>query len=46
VLAAGGIASRRDLDGLAERGVASAIVGMALYTGAIDSRLLAEEYQE
>jgi phosphoribosylformimino-5-aminoimidazole carboxamide ribotide isomerase len=46
VLAAGGIASRNDLDALAERGVASAIVGMALYMGAIDPHLLAEEYQE
>jgi phosphoribosylformimino-5-aminoimidazole carboxamide ribotide isomerase len=46
VFAAGGIASRVDLDALSECGVAAAIVGMALYTGAIDPRLLAEEYQE
>jgi phosphoribosylformimino-5-aminoimidazole carboxamide ribotide isomerase len=46
VLAAGGIASRSDLDALSDCGVAAAIVGMALYTGAIDPRLLAEEYQE
>ena len=46
VLASGGIASRRDLDALAECGVAAAIVGMALYTGALDPRLLAEEYHE
>lgn len=46
VLAAGGIANRGDLDALAERGVTAAVIGMALYTGAIDPRLLAEEYQE
>jgi phosphoribosylformimino-5-aminoimidazole carboxamide ribotide isomerase len=46
VLASGGIASRRDLDALADCGVAAAIVGMALYTGALDPRLLAEEYHE
>lgn len=46
VFAAGGIASRTDLDALADCGVTAAIVGMALYTGAIDPRVLAEEYQE
>jgi len=46
VMASGGIASRGDLDALAECGVAAAIVGMALYTGALDPRLLAEEYHE
>jgi phosphoribosylformimino-5-aminoimidazole carboxamide ribotide isomerase len=46
VYASGGVASRRDLDELADRGVAGAIVGMALYTGVLDPRLLAEEYGE
>jgi phosphoribosylformimino-5-aminoimidazole carboxamide ribotide isomerase len=44
VLASGGIASRRDLDDLADVGVAGAIIGMALYTGALDPHLVAEEY--
>jgi phosphoribosylformimino-5-aminoimidazole carboxamide ribotide isomerase len=42
--AAGGISSRRDLDELAECGVAGAVVGTALYTGAVDPRLIADEY--
>lgn len=46
VYASGGVASRRDLDELADRGVAGAIVGMALYTGLLEPRLLAEEYSE
>lgn len=45
VFAAGGISGRRDLDALAECGVTAAIIGMALYTGALDPRMLAEEYQ-
>jgi phosphoribosylformimino-5-aminoimidazole carboxamide ribotide isomerase len=44
VLASGGIASRRDLDNLADHGVAGAIIGMALYTGALEPRIIAEEY--
>ncbi|HEX6537234.1 MAG TPA: 1-(5-phosphoribosyl)-5-[(5-phosphoribosylamino)methylideneamino]imidazole-4-carboxamide isomerase [Gemmatimonadaceae bacterium] len=46
VIASGGIASVRDLRELDERGVAGAVVGMALYTGAIDARYLAEEFAE
>jgi phosphoribosylformimino-5-aminoimidazole carboxamide ribotide isomerase len=46
VYASGGVASRRDLDELADRGVAGAIIGMALYTGVLEPRLLAEEYAE
>jgi phosphoribosylformimino-5-aminoimidazole carboxamide ribotide isomerase len=38
VLAAGGIANNRDLARLAAVGAAGAVVGMALYTGAIDLR--------
>ena len=34
----------QDLRNLAERGVAGAVVGMALYTGALDARLVAEEF--
>jgi phosphoribosylformimino-5-aminoimidazole carboxamide ribotide isomerase len=44
VTIAGGIASLRNLRELRECGVASAVVGMALYTGAIDARALAEEF--
>ncbi|MCZ6614931.1 MAG: HisA/HisF-related TIM barrel protein [Chloroflexi bacterium] len=38
VIAAGGIASVEDLERLAALGVEGAIVGVALYTGAIDLR--------
>ena len=46
VLASGGVSSVHDLRALAERGVSGAIVGMALYTGAIDPRAAAEEFSE
>lgn len=44
VIASGGIASRTDLESLANRGVASAVIGMALYTGALDARHTAQEF--
>ena len=44
VQASGGIASRSDLEALAKLGVAGAILGMALYTGALDARAIAKEY--
>jgi phosphoribosylformimino-5-aminoimidazole carboxamide ribotide isomerase len=44
VIASGGIASASDLRSLAERGVTAAVVGMALYTGALDARATAEEF--
>ena len=46
VTASGGIASLHDLRSLADRGVAGAIVGMALYTGALEPRAVAEEFAE
>ncbi len=46
VYASGGIASVADLRALADRGVAAAVVGMALYTGAIDPWQAAEEFAE
>ena len=46
VYASGGIASMADLRALADRGIAAAIVGMALYTGAIDPWHTAEEFSE
>lgn len=44
VTASGGISTPADLRDLAERGVSAAVVGMALYTGALDARSIAEEY--
>jgi phosphoribosylformimino-5-aminoimidazole carboxamide ribotide isomerase len=46
VYASGGIATANDLRSLADRGVAAAIVGMALYTGALDPWQTAEEFSE
>jgi phosphoribosylformimino-5-aminoimidazole carboxamide ribotide isomerase len=44
VYAAGGISSLRDLHALAERGVAGAVIGMALYKGALDPHAVAQEF--
>ncbi|HEY4137275.1 MAG TPA: 1-(5-phosphoribosyl)-5-[(5-phosphoribosylamino)methylideneamino] imidazole-4-carboxamide isomerase, partial [Casimicrobiaceae bacterium] len=44
VFASGGIASMPDLRALEDRGLAGAVIGMALYTGALDPRVLAEEF--
>jgi phosphoribosylformimino-5-aminoimidazole carboxamide ribotide isomerase len=44
VFASGGVSSLQDVRALEERGVAGAIVGMALYTGALDPRAAAEEF--
>ncbi|HEX6051139.1 MAG TPA: 1-(5-phosphoribosyl)-5-[(5-phosphoribosylamino)methylideneamino] imidazole-4-carboxamide isomerase [Gemmatimonadaceae bacterium] len=46
VYASGGIGSIADLRALADRGVAAAVIGMALYTGAIDPWQAAEEFSE
>ncbi len=46
VYAAGGVGSMGDLWALHDRGVRGAVVGMALYTGAIDPRIVAEEFAE
>ena len=46
VLASGGIATMNDLRSLADRGIAGAVVGMALYTGALDARDVASEFSE
>jgi phosphoribosylformimino-5-aminoimidazole carboxamide ribotide isomerase len=46
VYAAGGIASLDDLRALSDRGVSAAIVGLALYSGAIDPRAAAAEFEE
>jgi phosphoribosylformimino-5-aminoimidazole carboxamide ribotide isomerase len=44
--ASGGIGTIGDLRALEDRGVAAVVIGMALYTGAIDPRAVAEEFSE
>jgi phosphoribosylformimino-5-aminoimidazole carboxamide ribotide isomerase len=44
VQASGGIATGDELRSLAEAGAAAAILGMALYTGALDGRAIAREF--
>lgn len=44
VFASGGVTSLDDMRALEHRGLAGAVLGMALYTGAIDPRRLAEEF--
>ncbi len=44
VFASGGVSSLEDMRTLEHRGLAGAVLGMALYTGAIDARRLAEEF--
>jgi phosphoribosylformimino-5-aminoimidazole carboxamide ribotide isomerase len=44
--ASGGIATPDHLRALAGRGVFAAVLGMALYTGALDARAVAEEFCE
>jgi phosphoribosylformimino-5-aminoimidazole carboxamide ribotide isomerase len=44
VYASGGVTTLADLRALEDRGVAGAIVGMALYTGALDPWVVAEEF--
>lgn len=44
VFAAGGVASMQDLRALEHRGVAGVVIGMALYTGALDPVVVAGEF--
>jgi phosphoribosyl isomerase A len=44
VHASGGITTEEDLAGLADAGAAAAVLGMSLYTGALDARAIAREY--
>lgn len=44
VIASGGVGSMQDLRNLEDRGVAAAVLGMALYTEALDARVVAEEF--
>lgn len=46
VIASGGVATIGDLRALADRGAAAVVIGMALYTGALDPRTVAEEFCE
>jgi phosphoribosylformimino-5-aminoimidazole carboxamide ribotide isomerase len=46
VYASGGLGTIGDLRALADRGVAAAVIGMALYTGAMDPWAVAEEFSE
>ncbi|HKC81158.1 MAG TPA: 1-(5-phosphoribosyl)-5-[(5-phosphoribosylamino)methylideneamino] imidazole-4-carboxamide isomerase [Gemmatimonadaceae bacterium] len=46
VFASGGLGSIGDLRALADRGVAAAIIGMGLYSGAMDPWAVAEEFSE
>ena len=44
VIASGGISGLGDLHALEDRGLAAAVIGMALYTGALDPWVVAEEF--
>lgn len=44
VIASGGISNIGDLHALEDRGLAGAVIGMALYTGALDPWAVAEEF--
>jgi phosphoribosylformimino-5-aminoimidazole carboxamide ribotide isomerase len=46
VYASGGVASMQDLRALEYRGVAGVVIGMALYTGALDPSAVAGEFSE
>ncbi|MDB4884779.1 MAG: 1-(5-phosphoribosyl)-5-(5-phosphoribosylamino)methylideneamino imidazole-4-carboxamide isomerase [Gemmatimonadetes bacterium] len=46
VIASGGISSMQDLRALEHRGLAGAVIGMALYTGALDPVVVAGEFRE
>jgi phosphoribosylformimino-5-aminoimidazole carboxamide ribotide isomerase len=45
LIASGGIASIGELRALARRGVSAAVLGMSLYTDALDARAVAEEFR-
>jgi phosphoribosylformimino-5-aminoimidazole carboxamide ribotide isomerase len=46
LIASGGVGTLDDLRALERRNVAGAVIGMALYTGALDARAVAEEFAE
>lgn len=44
IIASGGVGDIADLHALADSGAAAAVIGMALYTGALDPRVVAREF--
>ena len=44
VIASGGVATMDDLRALEHRGISAAVIGMALYTGALDPRAVADQF--
>jgi phosphoribosylformimino-5-aminoimidazole carboxamide ribotide isomerase len=46
IFASGGLGSIGDLRALADRGVAAAVIGMGLYSGAMDPRAVADEFAD
>jgi len=44
VVASGGVGTLQDLRNLEDRGVAAVVLGMSLYTEALDARVVAEEF--
>ena len=46
VIASGGVTTMDDLRALNDRGIAGVVIGMALYTGALDPRAVADEFAE
>jgi len=46
LIASGPFTTMNDLRAVSDRGVSAAIIGMALYTGELDPRLVAEEFAE
>jgi phosphoribosylformimino-5-aminoimidazole carboxamide ribotide isomerase len=44
IIASGGITTMNDLRTLADRGISAAVIGMALYTGVLDPRVVASEF--
>lgn len=46
LVASGGVTTMEDLRALAQAGAAAAVIGMALYTGRLDPRALAQEFGE
>ena len=46
LMASGPFTTMNDLRAVSDRGVSAAIIGMALYTGELDPRLVAEEFAE
>lgn len=44
VIASGGVGSMQDLRNLEDRGVSAVVLGMSLYTDALDARVVAEEF--